>query len=109
MNAEENIAARFLRLAGFQVLSRNDRRFFAEVDLLLRSPDGTELCIAEVKRRRHRHAGYPVISELQRQRLTAAAGALMHEIGSYANVRLLLLIVDAARESAELVGDISLG
>ncbi|AFM14791.1 Uncharacterized protein family UPF0102 [Turneriella parva DSM 21527] len=107
VNAEENIAARFLRLAGYQVLSRNDRRFAAEIDLLVRSTDGSELCIVEIKRRRQ-HAGYPLISETQRERLVSAAGAIMQEIGVYTNVRLLLMVVDAERESAEIIGDISL-
>ncbi len=109
VNAEENLAARFLRLAGYQVLSRNDRRFFAEIDLLVRSPDSAELCIVEVKRRRHDQADFPLISDMQRQRLTAAAGALMQEASDYMNVRMLLLVVDATRQSAEIIGDITLG
>ncbi len=109
VNAEENLAARFLRLAGYQVLSRNDRRFFAEIDLLVRSPDSAELCIVEVKRRRHDQVDFPLISEMQRQRLTAAAGALMQEASDYMNVRMLLLVVDATRQSAEIIGDITLG
>jgi Holliday junction resolvase-like predicted endonuclease len=109
VNAEENLAARFLRLAGYQVLSRNDRRFFAEIDLLVRSPDSAELCIVEVKRRRHDQADFPLISDMQRQRLTAAAGALMQEASGYMHVRMLLLVVDATRQSAEIIGDITLG
>lgn len=109
VNAEENLAARFLRLAGYQVLSRNDRRFFAEIDLLVRSPDSAELFIVEVKRRRHDQVDFPLISEMQRQRLTAAAGALMQEASDYMNVRMLLLVVDATRQSAEIIGDITLG
>jgi Holliday junction resolvase-like predicted endonuclease len=109
VNAEENLAARFLRLAGYQVLSRNDRRFFAEIDLLVRSPDSAELFIVEVKRRRHDQADFPLISDMQRQRLTAAAGALMQEASDYMNVRMLLLVVDATRQSAEIIGDITLG
>ena len=106
MNQEEDIAARFLRLAGYQVLSRNDRRFAAEIDLLARSADGAELCIVEIKRRRQT-SGFPLMSNLQQDRLIAAAKAVMHEIGVYTNMRLLLIVVDARRQSAEVVGEIS--
>jgi len=106
VNAEEDIAARFLRLAGYQVLSRNDRRFAAEIDLLARSADGTELCIVEIKRRR-RAAEFPLVSRVQQDRLIAAAETVMHEIGFYTNMRLLLIVVDARRQSVEIVGEIS--
>lgn len=107
MNNEEDIATRFLRLSGYTILSRNDRRFLAELDILCRTPDGRELCIAEVKRRRQREADYPLISEKQRQRLIDAAQTIMREIGQFAEMRIMLLIVDAGRESVEVFADLT--
>ncbi len=107
MNAEEDIAVRFLRLSGYTILSRNDRRFFAELDILCRSPDGRELCIAEVKRRRQTGDAYPLVSEAQRRRLVNAAQTVMSEIGHFTNIRIVLLVVDAVRESVEVIADLA--
>lgn len=106
-NAEEDLAAHSLRLLGFTVLSRNDRRHGAEMDLLVSEHPGGEIFIFEVKRRAM--AGthfYPAISSRQRSRLKKIALTMQQEAGKFLTIRICLLLVDVRRSSVELVMDI---
>lgn len=106
-NAEEDLGAHFLRLLGFTVLSRNDRRHGAELDLLVSERAGGEIYIFEVKRRmRAGESFYPVVSARQKSRLKKAALAMQQKAGKFLTVRICLLLVDARRGSLELILDI---
>jgi Holliday junction resolvase-like predicted endonuclease len=65
-NAAEDIAVRFLRACDVNVLSRNDRRFGAEMDIVGRAKAGADLLIFEVKQWQSRDA-FPAVSLAQRQ------------------------------------------
>ncbi|MCS6971540.1 MAG: YraN family protein [Leptospiraceae bacterium] len=95
----EELAARFARLCGLVVLSRNDRRFGGEIDLLCRDRNGS-LVILEVKLR-HRHIGYPVISASQRARLSAAAAALEQTKGEFCCFSFFVLVADPQKQAIE--------
>jgi Holliday junction resolvase-like predicted endonuclease len=101
-NAAEDIAVRFLRACDVNVLSRNDRRFGAEMDIVGRAKAGADLLIFEVKQWQGRDA-FPAVSLAQRRRLNAAVDALAGEAGKLLPVELHLLLVNTARQSVCLV------
>jgi len=101
-NAAEDIAVRFLRASGITVLSRNDRRYGAEVDVLGRLKGEEELYIFEVKHWQ-KNATFPPVSAAQRKRLVAATGAIESNAGNRLSVVLYALLVDTARHSVCLV------
>jgi Holliday junction resolvase-like predicted endonuclease len=101
-NAAEDIAVRFLRACDVNVLSRNDRRFGAEMDIVGRAKAGADLLIFEVKQWQSRDA-FPAVSLAQRRRLTAAVTALEGEAGNLLPVQLHALLVNPARRSVCLV------
>jgi Holliday junction resolvase-like predicted endonuclease len=106
-NEEENLAAKYLREAGFKVLSRNDRRFGAELDFLCALKADDELFIFEVKKKpRPRSAAYPRISAAQLKRLRKAAVQIQADAGKFLTVRISLLIVDKVAGQVELIPDI---
>lgn len=106
-NAEENFAAHFLRLIGLTVLSRNDRRYGAELDLLVSEQAGDEIYVFEVKRRAAAGVhSFPVISARQRSRLKKVALSMQQAAGKFLTIRICLLLVDVRRGSAELLMDI---
>lgn len=96
-NTAEDLAARFARACGYTVLSRNDRRFGAEIDILCRVPTG-ELIVFEVKRQ-HACADFPAVSHRQRTRLSRAIAHLTGDAGKHLTVSLHALMVDVMRES----------
>lgn len=96
-NTAEDLAARFARACGYAVLSRNDRRFGAEIDMLCRTPAG-DLIVFEVKRQ-HVRADFPAVSYQQRTRLSRAIAHLTGDAGKHLTVSLHALMVDLARES----------
>ncbi|GAB4442837.1 MAG: hypothetical protein OHK0011_25210 [Turneriella sp.] len=101
-NAAEDVAVRFLRACDIAVLSRNDRRFGAEIDIVARAKTGTDLLVFEVKRWQ-RHDAFPVVSLAQRRRLAAAATALEGEAGRLLPVEVHALLVNPARQSVCVV------
>lgn len=96
-NAEEDLAVRFVRLAGFTVLNRNTRRFGAELDILATNYARNEYIIFEVKR--WHSEDYPALSVHQRRRLEDAARAMQASAGKFLSVSLCLLVVDCKSES----------
>lgn len=106
-NEEENLAAAFLRAEGFTVLSRNDRRFGAELDFLCAQKDESELFIFEVKKRASaRSAAYPKISFMQLRRLKKAAVKIQAAADKFLTVRVSLLVVDAKTGEVEMIADL---
>ena len=77
----EKIAQRFLRSKGIDILLCNYRNRRGEIDIIAR--DGKELCIVEVKTRRHTTRSRPEegLSEKQLLRNSQAAELYLHEIG----------------------------
>jgi len=76
-NRGERWAAKYLRKQGFQILHRQHRSRFGEIDLI--ALDGNSVVFIEVKTRRSASAGHPteaVTSAKQRQ-LTRAAFAYL--------------------------------
>ncbi|HMV35247.1 MAG TPA: YraN family protein [Turneriella sp.] len=102
VNEAEDIAVRFLRASEITVLSRNDRRFGAEMDIVGRPKGEGELCIFEVKQWQ-KNAAFPAVSAAQRKRLAAAIGSLEGEAGSRLPVVLYALLVNTTRQSICLV------
>ncbi|MBN8221974.1 MAG: YraN family protein [Spirochaetes bacterium] len=106
-NEEENLAAAYLRAHGFTVLSRNDRRFGAELDFLCARKSGGEFFIFEVKRKpRAKSAVYPRIAVSQLRRLKKAATRMQTAANKFLTIRISLLIVDRATQSVEMIADI---
>ena len=104
---EEDLAAHFLRLLEFTVLSRNSRRHGPEVDLLSAQGEGGDIFIFEVKRR----AGadpkfFPAVSARQKSRLKKVALKMQQDANKFLTIRICLLLVDLRRGSVELVLDI---
>ncbi|MFZ5631106.1 MAG: YraN family protein [Spirochaetota bacterium] len=99
-NEAEDIAACFLRACDITVLSRNDRRFGAEMDIVGRTR--TELLVFEVKQWQTRDA-FPAVSAAQRKRLAAAVEGIESEAGNSLPVSLHALLVNAGRRSVCLV------
>lgn len=96
-NTAEDFAARFARACGYAVLSRNDRRFGAEIDLLCQLPK-RELAVFEVKRF-WKGGNFLPVSHRQRDRLSRAIADLQGEAGKYLKVSLYALLVDVKHES----------
>lgn len=101
-NVAENIAVRFLRACEITVLSRNDRRFGAEMDIVGRVKTCTDLFVFEVKQWQRRDA-FPAVSIAQRRRLAAAVTALESDAGNLLPVELHALLVNPVRQSVCLV------
>jgi putative endonuclease len=75
----ENIAARFLVDAGYQVVDRNWRGVRGELDIV--ALDGDELVVVEVKTRRGTGFGHPAeaVTPPKLARLRRLAGQWLHE------------------------------
>lgn len=101
-NEAEDIASRFLRASQITVLSRNDRRFGAEMDIVGRPRSGAELLVFEVKQWQARDE-FPAVPAAQRRRLAAAASALESEAGNRLPIALHALLVNTARQSVCVV------
>ena len=80
----EELAARYLREQGMEVLERNWRCAHGEVDIVAR--DGTCLVVCEVKTRRGAAFGDPVeaVTVAKTMRLRRLVGAYLHERGGHA-------------------------
>ncbi len=91
----ERVAAAYLKRAGYQVLGKNLRTRFGEVDLLAQAPDGRTVVIVEVKTRalttpsklnqadpqRLTTAPEVRVGQRKRARLVALAGQLVRKHG----------------------------
>lgn len=106
-NREEDLAAHYLRLLGFTVLSRNDRRFGAELDFLCARGASDEVFIFEVKKARRAGDGYPKISALQLRRLKHAAEKMQVSADKFITVRMVILLVDHVTRKVEMVADVN--
>lgn len=105
-NAEEDLAARFVRACGIVVLSRNDRRYSAEIDILGRDARKDEYWIFEIKKKSA--AEYPALSMRQFSRLQRAAKTLQSAADAFLQIRLALIVADCTDESVALTLDPSL-
>jgi len=78
----EEIACQFLRSHGYEIVERNWRTRFAEIDIIAR--DGDAIVFVEVKSRASREYGGPeaALSAAKRSRLVAAAAAYLSAVGS---------------------------
>lgn len=56
-NAAEHTAAAFLKSKGFEILEKQYRNRFGEIDIIAR--DGDEIVMVEVKARKDHEFGYP--------------------------------------------------
>jgi putative endonuclease len=89
----EALAAQFLALEGYEVLSRNARVADVEVDLIARR--GTLLVLVEVKLRRRGLVAAPqAVGPEQRRRLARAASALVGRCPWAETVRLDVVGID---------------
>jgi len=105
-NAEEDLAARFIRACGIVILSRNDRRYGAEIDILGRGAASAEYWIFEIKKKSA--AAYPALSVRQFSRLRRAAKAMQSGADEFLQIRLALIVADGVDESVALTLDPSL-
>jgi hypothetical protein len=89
------------------VLSRNDRRFGAEIDFLCGRGACDEVFTFDVKRvHRTGSVAYPQISAAQLRRLRRAARQMQVVAGKFITVRISLLLVNAKTGDVEIVADI---
>jgi putative endonuclease len=97
----ENIAARHIEQAGWEVLARNWRCEHGEIDIVAR--DGNELVVVEVKTRRSATFGSPAEavtwSKLKRLRMLTGAW-LASQDRSFAGVRIEVMEVTLPRAGA---------
>jgi putative endonuclease len=91
--AAENIAADFLRAQGLEILERNYRRRFGELDIVAR--DGDVLVIVEVRTRANNRYGGAAASVVFRkqQRLTRTTHQLLQRRKDLANLRIRFDVV----------------
>ena len=75
----ESIAEAFLRSQGYEILCRNYRRSFGEIDIIAR--EGSLLCFIEVKYRRTAGFGMPgeAVDRRKQQRILRVSRAYMYE------------------------------
>lgn len=104
-NNEEDFAARFVRLLGCEVISRNSRLHGAEIDILAKNPHSQEYLLFEVKKARTA-TFYPAVSHTQMMRLKSAAGKIQQSADRLLTIRVCLLLVDLGAGSIELVPDV---
>lgn len=78
----EALAARYLEERGYQILARQWRCRFGELDLVARSPEGV-LCFVEVKRRGKGSIGLPreAVTPAKQKRLRLAAQSYLAACG----------------------------
>ena len=76
----ENLAVRYFERNGFEVILRNYRNKYGEVDIIAR--DGLTLCFIEVKTRRYTTRSKPSegLGSAQKRRITRAAEAYLSEL-----------------------------
>ena len=75
----ENLAAEYLQNKGYEIVTRNLRNSFGEVDLLAR--DGEVLVFVEVKTRSSKKFGYPeeAVDAVKLEHIIAAAEDYLQE------------------------------
>ena len=88
----ERVATAYLKQAGYQVLGKNLRTRFGEVDLLVQAPDGRTVVLVEVKTRAMTSPGKP--DQTDPQRLTTAPEV---RVGQRKRTRLVALAGQLAR------------
>jgi len=104
-NAEEDMAASFLRTLGFVIIARNTRQHGAELDIVAKYAD--EFLIAEVKRYSAVKDGdFPALSHRQRSRLIMSAKNMQAKAGKFLSIRIALLMVNAREGSVRLFMDV---
>jgi putative endonuclease len=100
----ENVAARHLEAAGFQLLDRNWRSSSGELDIV--ALDGTELVVVEVKTRRGDACGHPAeaVTALKLRRIRRLAGEWLaaHEVHP-SGIRIDVVAVQVAHRGAARV------
>jgi putative endonuclease len=97
----ENVAERFLRRQGYQILCRNWRSGRWEIDLICRHRK--ELVFVEVKARRETRFAEPGdnVHAAKREKITRAAAAYVRQLGRtqvYARFDVVEVIVQAGRK-----------
>lgn len=104
-NAEEDMAASFLRLIGLTILSRNARNHGAELDFICKA--GEEFFIVEVKRASPAKSGFfKPLSFAQRARLIRSAKEMQRKADKFLTVRILLLLVNVRSGAVRIFVDI---
>lgn len=75
----ENRAAEFLQEKGYEIIARNQRTPYGELDLVVRSAD--EIIFVEVKTRTSRRYGYPeeAVTPRKREHLLNAIACFLQE------------------------------
>jgi putative endonuclease len=106
--AGEEVAIQYLCQRGYQILERNYRCRFGEIDLIAR--DGGTLAFIEVKTRRSKRFGpaaAAVTSEKQRHLIKAAQLYLIQKRQAYALCRfdVVTIELDAQTSRIELIKD----
>lgn len=77
----EELAARYLSKAGYEIISRNYREKFGEIDIIAR--DGSMLVFIEVKTRKSKRFGHPLeaITSHKQHQISKAATAYLSRNG----------------------------
>jgi len=95
--AAEDAAARFLAERGMQVVARNFRTRFGEIDLVAR--DGATLVFVEVRLRSRQDFGGAVesVDGAKRRRIVSAAGAYLARLACEPACRFDVVTLDGRR------------
>lgn len=83
----ERLAAQHLERLGYEIVTRNHRTRYGEIDLI--ATDGTVLVFVEVKTRRGRGEPWDALHEAKRAQVRRMARAYLTETGDRPRVRLL--------------------
>ena len=98
----ENVACRALKELGMDVLERNVRNRYGEIDIVAR--DGMTLCFIEVKTRHKNAFSRPAdaVDETRRRRLSRAGGLYMRMLGEGVQVKYRFDIMEVIYEKRRL-------
>jgi len=104
----ENLAVKFLKGKGYQIIERNYKTPLGEIDIL--AMDGNTLVIVEVKTRTDNIFGYPFesVNERKRQKLRDLASLYLKRLGKEPPVRfdvLSILYRDRGKKKIEHIKD----
>lgn len=97
----EEFAAGILLSSGYQILARNFRTPYGEIDII--ATNGTQLVFVEVKTRSNRHYGFPedAITQTKQAHMISSADAyLQDQPGDWSDWRIDVISVDCSSDGS---------
>ena len=94
-STSEDQAAYYLRSQGFQILSRNNRQYGAEIDVICSHPAHLgDIYFVEVKKRKQTPKHFPLMAKRQIARYQKAALSLQSQADRFVTVRIFVLLIN---------------